>query len=356
MKLFEPIGDKLGLPLRLSEREEYALIEREALNSRYSPIPDKLHDRLKNTAKAYRLIRAMQKALVHAQKHEYMHAQWLEALRWAQEADKLLYALAETKFRKMVSLDTSFDWGTSTNVFLCGWLAIPLLSWYVSGFNMSQEEKMRLCLCYLVLVSAPAIIGVTLESNRTELTHLLLRSQVAYVLCAAKQSNLTLDPVQIPEQPVMIDESKQLTYEDRLEKIKFCKVPPSRYLCEISHQIMKRPTYGPHNAVHYDEESICRWLDINNSDPTTKQVLYISDLIFNHDLQREIESWVANKEKKFAFKTQKYNALFGSKSLIVHSMFTNKSLDDDDIDDEMMLHSAFGQGSTTYQAAKRGYG
>lgn len=254
----------------------------------------------------------------------------------------------------MVSPDTSFAWGTSANLLILGWIGLAPLSWYVHGFNISSEAKFNICFIFLGLLCAPLVIGMTLESHRTLLTRLLLRSQVAYVLCAAKKSNLTLDPAQIPEHPAMIEESKQLTYEERLKKINFCKAIPHRYLCAISYQIMNRPMYGPYNAIHYDEESICLWLDINNSDPTTKRVLYISDLIVNHDLQQEIQSWVANKEKKFALKTQKYNELFGSKPLIACSIFSSKSLDDGDIDDDMMLHSAFGQGSATYQA-KRGY-
>ncbi len=347
MKLFKTLGKKLGLQLSSNEREELEAIDKEIrdlpLNvGGFVPInlyQEVLQHRREQTADAYTLMHTTQEALNTAQSSNGTQDQWLEALRRAQEADKLIQPLIEAKLHNLVSpkmgLLPLVTFGTYCNTLSLGsTIGVIALCRLLRAINMTSEEIETTASFYTILLVAPIFLGQLLDNYRIELTRLLSSTMTEYVLDAAKSANVTLDPAHI----IAIKELNKRSNAQILEKMGVSNVP-ERFSCPISYQIMDNPTFSRQHLARFDKKSIHDWLNKRNIHPIEQGPLYRENLIPDRELKQEIDHYV-NKEKQAYIKTKKYIDLFVLKPPI----------EDEDISDEMMLHSAFGQGSNTYKA------
>ncbi|KAA6393975.1 MAG: hypothetical protein EZS28_010502 [Streblomastix strix] len=66
-----------------------------------------------------------------------------------------------------------------------------------------------------------------------------------------------------------------------------------RYLCGISGKIMDKPM-KTHNGKFYDFKNIQQYLNTHNGQDPDNQPLEMTDLVFDEELQKEIQSFVAN--------------------------------------------------------------
>lgn len=346
MKLFKILGTTLGLKLNANEQEELEAIDKEIQDQ------EELQYRREKTVDAYTLMHATQEALNTAQNSNGNQAQWLETLRRAQEADKLIQPLIEAKFHKLVSPETGllplFTLGTYVNTLALGCSIGVILSPLLRAVNMTPEEiQMTVCF-YHILLCAPVFISFLLDRFQSELTRALSSTITEHVLDAAKRANVTLDPAHI----IPAIKEHKLSNAQILEKIGISNVP-ERFTCPISYQIMDNPTFSRQHPARFDKESIHDWLKKRNIHPLEQGPLYRENLFIDRKLKQEIDRYL-DKEKQVFIKTKKYIDLFVLKPLIEQSLFNHKPLiEDEEISDEMMLHSAFGQGSNTYKA-KRG--
>lgn len=79
--------------------------------------------------------------------------------------------------------------------------------------------------------------------------------------------------------------------EDKMTSVCFLAIPPDRFICPLTKEIMKEPVCT-RQGKNFERKAILKWLEQKGDIcPVTKQPLRMSGLIANSKLQWEIQQW-----------------------------------------------------------------
>ncbi len=73
---------------------------------------------------------------------------------------------------------------------------------------------------------------------------------------------------------------------------------PERFICVLSGEMMSNPAYLSSNPkVNYERLHLSKWINDNNTDPTTRQRISSVGIVDNNELRNEILSFLSDKDQ-----------------------------------------------------------
>lgn len=367
MKLYQMRLEQLRQALSINDSEEIELQtiyqQLNALDQCDEPLSrayiiasrtqNRLDDREEITKAVYRLMVEAQETLKCAIDSENDEVLWERALIQANKTDSMILTLLAAKFRELTFADQflflliDFIFVGSLTGFAVG--NALMMYWPIEPYTMS-----RLIIGYAAILPVFPIVDLALGLMAKRVVPMLVptRLNVAKVYDALNQTGLSLYGKHPSER---LSDSDSLIYNlinsvDHAKELAAvgCTNEPKEMCCDMLYTLMNDPVGCDQSPHRFERAVILAWLKREATHPFTKRPLYPCDLKRDFKLKREIDRHVS--EQLIIRKINQHQ----NKSLVNLSIFQPDTLDlaendDDDISDQLMANSAFGQGSKTYQ-------